>query len=446
MMQQATTFEQSRSDQDIANEMILEVEDEDAYVLQEAEPEADVGDAPKTSVEVVELLLEELLHTVVREKIADNASSDFFSQDSFIQPQHLAPCSQDFSFFKAIEQTREDLTTDEEDESLEELSPPSQLLCSPSTSELGDFQGWPSSPATRAILQRTATGVTGVPRLATELFQSSTIGHRAVLITPGPGIQLCPLTQIHSSADESLASQEDFFLSQKGAPALKRRKTLLKDKDTEVMGNKQPFNDEAEDTDAYRSTGDEEEALPLTFHTKEDLIRKLQGIQHLPRGDEVSHCQSMQSNSVTGRGEEGEKQWVERPRMVALEKGVDRHRRGDVRGQDMENVVKKELPCKAKEEVEFDRKSSEDNKLNHATKEGDDEGFRQDSYENKNNHDLGKEGGGLTRSYQPLLLHRAPRLGLSRLQKPSGIHDITIIKDTSFNEGSDSDVSFIKEE
>ena len=38
------------------------------------------------------------------------------------------------------------------------------------------------------------------------------------------------------------------------------------------------------------------------------------------------------------------------------------------------------------------------------------------------------------------------RLGLSRLQKPSGIHDITIIKDISFNEGSDSDVSFIKEE
>merc|ERR1719221_582080 len=30
--------------------------------------------------------------------------------------------------------------------------------------------------------------------------------------------------------------------------------------------------------------------------------------------------------------------------------------------------------------------------------------------------------------HQPLLLHRAPRLGLSRLQKPCGIHDITIIK------------------
>ena len=38
------------------------------------------------------------------------------------------------------------------------------------------------------------------------------------------------------------------------------------------------------------------------------------------------------------------------------------------------------------------------------------------------------------------------RLGLSRLQKPSGIHDVTIIKDVSFNDDSDSDVSFVKEE
>ena len=40
------------------------------------------------------------------------------------------------------------------------------------------------------------------------------------------------------------------------------------------------------------------------------------------------------------------------------------------------------------------------------------------------------------------------RLGLSRLHKPSGIHDVTIIKDISFNEGSQSDgeVPFIKEE
>ena len=117
MVQQATTIiEQTRLDQGVANEI-------------------------NPSEEVVELLLEELLHTVLGEKISDDASSDFFSQDSTLQPQHLAPCSQDFAFFKAIEQTREDLTTVEEDESQEELSPPSQLVCSPATSELGDLLG-----------------------------------------------------------------------------------------------------------------------------------------------------------------------------------------------------------------------------------------------------------------------------------------------------------------
>ena len=64
---------------------------------------------------------------------------------------------------------------------------------------------------------------------------------------------------------------------------MKRRKTLLRDQDIEVVGNEQPFNDGSESED-NRRTGNEEEALPLTFHTKEDLIRKL---QHLPRGE---HC------------------------------------------------------------------------------------------------------------------------------------------------------------
>merc|ERR1719462_969595 len=84
-----------------------------------------------------------------------------------------------------------------------------------------------------------------------------------------------------------------------------------------------------------------------------------------------------------------------------------------------------------------------------------DEYCRHDSYEDistvvgqSRQDDSGKETDVLTRPHQPLLLHRAPRLGLSRLHKPSGIHDITIIKDISFNEGSqlDGEVSFIKEE
>ena len=115
---------------------------------------------------------------------------------------------------------------------------------------------------------------------------------------------------------------------------------------------------------------------------------------------------------------------------------------------------------------------------------------RYDSYEDistvvgqSKQDDSVKEADVMTRPHQPLLLHRAPRyleflktlslfninslqseqaypvsrllftslyhrLGLSHLQKPSGIHDITIIKGISFNEDSQSDgeVSFIKEE
>ena len=216
-MQQTTTFEQARLEEEAANEIILEEQDVD--VLQGAEAENGGALNPR---EMVEFLLEELLLSVVGKKIGDdNASSDdFFSQDS--QPQqHLAPCSQDFAFFKAIEQTREDLTT-EEDESQDELSPPSQLVCSPSTSELGHLLG--------------------------------------------------------------LNSQEEFFSSPEGAPALKRRRTLTTQEVEDIRIKMVGEDAEDEVMEGNRSTDDEEDALPLTFHTKEHLIRKLKGIHYIPRG------------------------------------------------------------------------------------------------------------------------------------------------------------------
>ena len=227
MLQPATTLEQTWLKEEVANEKILEEEDAEEEVVGAFNPSY-----------LVELLLEELLLSVVGKKIADDASSDFFSQDS--PPQHLPPCSQDFAFFKAIEQTREDLTTEEEESLEEELSPPSQLVNSPSSSQLADLMG--------------------------------------------------------------LASQEDFFSSPEDAPALKRRRTLaihevedirmkttredigIKIVDTERPGNVD-IGVEITEEEVNRSTEEEEEALPLTFHTKEDLIRKLQGLHQLPRGE-----------------------------------------------------------------------------------------------------------------------------------------------------------------
>ena len=218
--QQPTTFEQTRLEEDVANEMTLEKQDADVW----REAEAGVGGALNPR-DTVEFLLEELLLNVVGKRIGDNASNDdFFSQES--QPQqHLAPCSQDFAFFKAIELTRDDLTTEEDESQEDELSLPSQLVHSPSTSELDHLLG---------------------------------------LARP---------------------SQEEFFSSPEGAPALKRRRTLTSQEVEDIRIKTVGEDDDVDEvTEGNRSTDGEGDALPLTFHTKEDLIRKLQGIHYIPRG------------------------------------------------------------------------------------------------------------------------------------------------------------------
>ena len=86
------------------------------------------------------MVVEELLLHVVGEKAGVDVSSDIFSQeDSSPGLQHPHPCSQDFAFFKAIERTREDVTLEDEESQENDLAPPSQFLCSPSTSELCDL-------------------------------------------------------------------------------------------------------------------------------------------------------------------------------------------------------------------------------------------------------------------------------------------------------------------
>ena len=149
------------------------------------------------------------------------------------------------------------------------------------------------------VPSRLSFGAARLPRKESYSHQPSTDVERQALVTPGPGIRLCPLTQNYCSpADEradqcagySLDSQEDLFSSQEDSPALKKRKTVTSCEGEDIqkmVGSGQPANcNAAEDlvTEGNRSTDDEEETLPLTFHTKEDLIRKLHGIQQIPRG------------------------------------------------------------------------------------------------------------------------------------------------------------------
>ena len=130
----------TEEEEELANEMILE--EQEAVALCEAE--AEIADAKNIGEMVAKVIVEELLLAVMAEKAGVNVSSDFFSQGSSPGPQLPPPCSQDFAFFKAIEQTREDLTFGTEESQEQDLEPPSQYLCSPSTSELSDLMRYES--------------------------------------------------------------------------------------------------------------------------------------------------------------------------------------------------------------------------------------------------------------------------------------------------------------
>merc|ERR1719495_603514 len=174
---------------------------------------------------VVRMMVEELLLHVVGEKAGVVVSSDLFSQEDSPGLQHQHPCSQDFAFFKAIERTRVDVTLEDEESQENDLAPPSQFLCSPSTSELCDLMRSRTPPS-----EHSPTSISETHRHppARSILCQATSGRRPnALVTPGPGIRLLPLTQNCSIVTEQQQdSQEDLFSSQEEEPEQKRRKTL----------------------------------------------------------------------------------------------------------------------------------------------------------------------------------------------------------------------------
>jgi len=198
---------------------------------------------------------------------------------------------------------------------------------------------------------------------------------------------------------------------------------------------------------------DEDYALPLTFHTKDDILRKLQEMKHLSRGGEVSDRVLEQSGSkscsvgeVEGKPTKKARRSVEKFSGVAMEKRV----RGGVKnGISSTGQIRKEVEREIKMEAVVEAEDSGKVKVTVADMERDERIWRHDSFEeNSTLSGQPQLTDVVTKCRQPLLLHRPPRLGLSRLQKPSGIHDITIIKDISFNGDSEAEceVSFVKEE
>jgi len=515
---QEVTRTEEEEEEELANEMILE--EQEAVALREAE--AEIAYAKNIGEMVAKMMVEELLLHVVGEKAGVNVSSDFFSQSSPPGPQHPPPCSQDFAFFKSIEQTREDVTLESEESQEQGLSPPSQYLCSPSTSELGDLMRSRTRPSDHCpclSLPETSRS----PPASRYLHQAPSEKRRNAFVATELNNRPCPLTPNCSLFTQQQESQEDLFSSQEEEPEQKRRKTLQSCEEAEVQFEGGVENEHLDDEDVgvenndWDKSSDEGDALPLTFHTKDDILRKLQDMQHANRGAGDCNDDALKRSSskiCPGGAEEqlavkakkcremnmddDSRSSVERSRRVAMDKeghmnnspgngvdkltvvamekafgigdkksrGMDKRLNRDVEKMSsstgIQEEFKQEVKVEAVAEAGDPRKviiaAADEERTEEeicSEEERGDEYCRQDSYEDISTvvgqykqDDPGKETDVMTRLHQPLLLHRAPRLGLSRLQKPSGIHDITIIKDISFNEGyqSDGEVSFIKEE
>ena len=106
------------------------------------------------------------------------------------------------------------------------------------------------------------------------------------LVTPGPGIQLLPLTQNCSIVTEQQQdSQEDLFSSQEEEPEQKRRKTLLcAEVVGRVGGNHLVKKDVGGEYNDYDRDSDGDDSLPLTFHNRDDILRKLEALKQLTGG------------------------------------------------------------------------------------------------------------------------------------------------------------------
>ena len=122
------------------------------------------------------------------------------------------------------------------------------------------------------------------------LCQATSERRPNALVTPGPGIQLLPLTQNCSIVTEQQQdSQEDLFSSQEEEPEQKRRKTLQNAevgdcREGRVRGEHLVKKDVGSEDDDCDRDSDGDDALPLTFHNKDDILRKLEVLKQLTRG------------------------------------------------------------------------------------------------------------------------------------------------------------------
>ena len=128
------------------------------------------------------------------------------------------------------------------------------------------------------------------PPVSRYLHQAPSEKRRNAFVATEPDNRPCPLTPNCSLFTQQQDSREDLFSSQEDGPEQKRRKTLQSCEEAEVSFQGGVENEHLDDKDVgdenndCDKSSDEGDVLPLTFHTKDDILRKLQDMQHANRG------------------------------------------------------------------------------------------------------------------------------------------------------------------
>ena len=345
---------------------------------------------------------------LVAEILEDPTSLESSRSPSFPPPAHPLPCSQDFLFFKAIAESQVQLFPDSQTSSTSPgLTPPWQLELSPSPGMQPEVLNWaeddePQWPQVNSeesrldmkvlVFKEQIPAITQysqeslVNQLA-EDDQSQVFMKKCPAIAPSCGVALMPMSQAsQTSSDEEIISQEEL-------PASKR----IRMEDT----SPEQFQD-LKDEDMEENT-----MLPLTFNSKVDLLWKLQRADLLPglnaeEKDRPCHSKDENRQKVNIKQEESLS-------VVSLMDGmkpqVSRH-----------SLVKEE----------GDLEPYQKDKFSGVFEEG---GI--DPYQEEGPFyppGPGKPAPSPPAKARASLLHRAPRVGLSKLHRVPSIHEITFIK------------------
>ena len=295
-------------------------------------------------------------------------------------PSHPLPCSQDFVFFQAIRKTCPSPWS----QTSSQLSPPSSLAASPPPgSPQPDSQGTGGSAASKVASRnmwtsgRTGCGYTSLDSSYDGWAPGTTYSQENLQEdqASSDGVALSPLSQPANTQHQLRTWDQDSCSSQEEVRAVKRSRM----ESSENAIHDQEIEDEIE--------GEETPAVPLTFHSKADLVWKLQRAAILP----------------------------------CVEPGAERPGSSTSADSSLLPVIFKDEEIKIEQESQESQSSPDSEKQDHILKEGELDPYQEDMFPPTS------KAAASPPPKPRLLLHRAPRLGLSRHYRGEGIHEVSIV-------------------